>query len=60
MRFKVFISSVQKELADERLAVQILLSTDPFLAEHCVPILFEDQAGEGVMYSSPNRPIFRP
>jgi ATP-dependent DNA helicase RecG len=40
-RLKVFISSVQKELAEERLAVQILLSTDAFLQRHTVPRLFE-------------------
>ena len=43
MRIKVFISSVQKELEDERLALQILLSTDPFLSWHCVPVLFEEE-----------------
>lgn len=42
MRIRVFISSVQKELADERLALQILLSTDPFLSTHCTPVLFEE------------------
>lgn len=42
MRIRVFISSVQKELADERMALQILLTTDPFLSSHCVPVLFED------------------
>lgn len=43
MRIRIFISSVQKELTDERMALQILLSTDPFLSEHCVPVLFEAQ-----------------
>lgn len=43
MKIRIFISSVQKELADERLALQILISTDPFLARHCVPVLFERQ-----------------
>jgi predicted HTH transcriptional regulator len=43
MRIRVFISSVQKELGDERLALQILLSTDPFLSQHCVPVLFEEE-----------------
>ncbi|TLS68122.1 DUF4062 domain-containing protein [Mariprofundus erugo] len=43
MRIRVFISSVQKELTDERMSLQILLSTDPFLSEHCVPVLFEEQ-----------------
>jgi predicted HTH transcriptional regulator len=42
MRIRVFISSVQKELADERMALQILLTTDPFLSSHCVPVLFEE------------------
>lgn len=41
MKIRVFISSVQKELEDERLALQVLLTTDPFLSQHCVPILFE-------------------
>jgi len=49
VRIRVFISSVQKELADERLALQILISTDPFLSQHCVPILFEE-------YPAPLRP----
>lgn len=43
MRIRIFISSVQKELTDERMVLQILLSTDPFLSEHCVPVLFEAQ-----------------
>jgi len=43
VKIRVFISSVQKELADERLALQILLSTDSFLSEHCVPVLFEEE-----------------
>jgi ATP-dependent DNA helicase RecG len=38
---RVFVSSVQKELEDERLIVQNLLTTDPFLSSHCVPVLFE-------------------
>jgi len=38
---RVFVSSVQKELEDERLIVQNLVNTDPFLAAHCVPILYE-------------------
>ena len=40
-RLRVFVSSVQKELEDERLIVQNLLNTDWFLAEHCVPVLYE-------------------
>lgn len=40
-RLKVFISSVQKEMANERLAVSILLSTDNFLQKHTAPRLYE-------------------
>jgi predicted HTH transcriptional regulator len=40
-RFGVFVSSVQKELEDERLIVHNLVGTDPFLASHCVPVLYE-------------------
>ncbi len=52
-KLHIFISSVQKELEDERLIVQNLLNTDPFLAAHCVPVLYEfepaspDKAVEG-------------
>lgn len=38
---RIFVSSVQKELEDERLIVQNLVNTDPFLAAHCVPVLYE-------------------
>jgi predicted HTH transcriptional regulator len=37
----VFVSSVQKELEDERLIVQNLINTDSFLGTHCVPVLYE-------------------
>jgi len=37
----IFVSSVQKELEDERLIIQNLVSTDPFLSAHCVPVLYE-------------------
>ena len=36
---KVFVSSVQKELEDDRLTVQFLMLTGPFLQQHCTPIL---------------------
>jgi predicted HTH transcriptional regulator len=39
--FRIFVSSVQKELEDERLIVQNLVSTDPFLSAHCTPVLYE-------------------
>jgi predicted HTH transcriptional regulator len=37
----VFVSSVQKELEDERLIVQNLINTDSFLSAHCLPVLYE-------------------
>jgi predicted HTH transcriptional regulator len=40
-KLKVFVSSVQKELEDERLIVQNLLNTDPFLSAQCAPLLYE-------------------
>ena len=38
---RIFVSSVQKELEDERLIVQNLVITDSFLAAHYVPVLYE-------------------
>ncbi|MEW6750473.1 MAG: ATP-binding protein [Candidatus Latescibacterota bacterium] len=52
---RVFVSSVQKELEDERVIVQNLLSTDAFLSAHCLPVLYEyepasaDRAAEGCL-----------
>jgi predicted HTH transcriptional regulator len=40
---RVFISSVQKELELERAAVASLIATDPFLLQHCEPVLFEKE-----------------
>ena len=40
-RCSIFVSSVQKELEDERLIVQNLLNTDPFLSAHSGPLLYE-------------------
>ena len=40
---------LQKELEDERLIVQNLLNTDPFLSAHCAPLLYEfEPASVGV------------
>ena len=50
---RVFISSVQKELELERAAVAGLISTDPFLLQHCLPVLFEKEA-------PPARPAKKP
>lgn len=40
---RVFISSVQKELELERAAVAALISTDPFLLQHCDPVRFDKE-----------------
>ncbi len=40
-KLNVFVSSVQKELEDERVIVQNLLNTDTFLSAHCAPVLYE-------------------
>jgi ATP-dependent DNA helicase RecG len=40
-KLRIFISSVQKELENERLAVLSLISTDAFLQVHCEPVLYE-------------------
>src|SRR5208337_1713187 len=40
-KLRIFVSSVQKELEDERLIVQNLINTDPFLSAHCIPVLYE-------------------
>ena len=53
IRLKVFISSAQKELCDERIAVSALLATDPFLSSCTVPRLFEE-------YPSPLQPNPKP
>ena len=53
MKQGVFVSSVQKELEDERLVVQNLINTDSFLFAHCTSVLYEyepaspDKALEG-------------
>jgi len=41
LKLRVFISSVQKELEEERMQLRILLSSDPFLLRFTVPKLFE-------------------
>lgn len=42
-KLRIFISSVQKELELERAAVAALITTDPFLLQHSVPVLFENE-----------------
>lgn len=50
---RIFISSVQKELELERAAVAGLISTDPFLLQHGLPVLFEKEP-------PPPRPASKP
>jgi len=50
---RIFISSVQKELELERAAVAALISTDPFLLQHCVPVRFDKEP-------PPPRPTHKP
>jgi hypothetical protein len=53
MTVRVFISSVQKELEPERLALFSLLTTDPTLKDYVEPVLFEQ-------ISPPPRPTKKP
>ena len=53
MSIRIFISSVQKELELERAAIAALISTDPFLLQHCVAVLFEKEP-------PPSRPASKP
>lgn len=50
-KLNVFVSSVQKELEDERVIVQNLLNTDTFLSAHCSPVLYEFEP------ASPNKAL---
>jgi predicted HTH transcriptional regulator len=50
---RIFISSVQKELELERAAIAGLISSDPFLLQHCIPVLFEKEP-------PPSRPASKP
>lgn len=56
-KLNIFVSSVQKELEDERVIVQNLLNTDAFLSAHCSPVLYEfepaspDKALDGCLKS---------
>ena len=47
-RLNVFVSSVQKELENERIAVTELVASDPFLDRHVRPVLFEQMPGSSV------------
>src|SRR6266700_7186506 len=50
---RVFVSSVQKELEPERVAIASIITTDPFLMRHCEPVLFEKEP-------VPARPVKQP
>jgi len=49
LKLRVFISSVQEELKEERMHLRVLFSSDPFLLRFTVPKLFEK-------YPAPLRP----
>jgi predicted HTH transcriptional regulator len=63
-KLRIFVSSVQKELEDERLIVQNLVNTDAFLSAYCVPVLYEfepaspDRALEGCLKSLENCQVY--
>ena len=52
-KLRVFVSSVQKELEAERVAIASLITTDPFLMQHCEPVLWEKEP-------APARPADQP
>jgi ATP-dependent DNA helicase RecG len=52
-QLRVFVSSVQKELEPERVAIASLITTDPFLMQHCEPVLWEKEP-------APARPADKP
>jgi predicted HTH transcriptional regulator len=53
LKIRIFVSSVQKELEPERLAITSLITTDPFLLEHCDPVLFDKEPISGKKASKP-------
>ncbi|MBI1979872.1 MAG: DUF4062 domain-containing protein [Elusimicrobia bacterium] len=63
-KLNVFVSSVQKELEDERVIVQHLLNTDTFLSAHSAPVLYEfepaspDKALEGCLKALNNCQVY--
>ena len=52
-KIRVFISSVQKELEPERMAIASLISSNPFLSDHLEPVLFDKE-----LVSTPVRSIY--
>ena len=55
-KIKIFVSSVQKELENERVAISSLITTDPFLMQHCEPVLFEY---EPIPYRKQSKPYLK-
>ncbi len=41
LKMRVFVSSVQDELINERTAILELINTDPFLSKYIEAVLFE-------------------
>jgi predicted HTH transcriptional regulator len=52
-KLRVFVSSVQKELENERVAIASLITTDPWLLQHCEPVLFEREPAPARKLSQP-------
>ena len=52
-KLRVFVSSVQKELENERVAIASLITTDPWLLQHCEPVLFENEPASARKLSQP-------
>ncbi|MEJ2746006.1 MAG: ATP-binding protein, partial [bacterium] len=52
-KLRIFVSSVQKELDPERLAIAALITTDPFLSEYTEPVLFDKEPISGRKLSKP-------
>ncbi len=52
-KLNVFVSSVEKELELERATIATVITTDPFLLQHCNPVLFENGP-------PPSRPASKP
>jgi ATP-dependent DNA helicase RecG len=52
-KLRVFVSSVQKEMETERVAIASLITTDPYLLQHCEPVLFEKEPAPARKLSQP-------
>jgi predicted HTH transcriptional regulator len=52
-KLRVFVSSVQKEMETERVAIASLITTDPWLLQHCEPVLFEKEPAPARKLSQP-------